>query len=84
MAPPTDTSWERWLKRLTDGVAYATLVASTALAVLAGQESGGELLVTLLIAALAALWVYVLLHAGARAAHGAPAPDGRLLRRRAW
>ena len=60
MAPPTDTSWERWLKRLTDGVAYATLVASTALAVLAGQESGGELLVTLLIAALAALWVYVL------------------------
>src|SRR6478752_6650572 len=60
MAPTTDTSWERWLKRLTDGVAYATLVASTALAVLAGQERGGELLVTLLIAALAALWVYVL------------------------
>ena len=60
MAPTTDTSWERWLKRLTDGVAYATLVASTALAVVAGQEGGGELLVTLLIAALAAMWVYVL------------------------
>jgi signal transduction histidine kinase len=60
MDPTTDTSWERWLRRLTDGVAYATLVASTTLAVLSGQEGGDELLVTLPIAALAALWVYVL------------------------
>jgi signal transduction histidine kinase len=60
MAPTTDTSWERWLRRLTDTVAYATLVASSALAVLSGQEGGAELLVTLVIAALAALWVYVL------------------------
>jgi ABC-type multidrug transport system fused ATPase/permease subunit len=60
MAPTTDTSWERWLQRLTDSVAYATLVASSALAVLSGQEGGAELFVTLVTAALAALWVYVL------------------------
>src|SRR6476659_1275912 len=60
MAPTTDTSWERWLRRLTDTVAYATLVASAALAVLSGQEGSGELLVTLVIAGLAAVWVFVL------------------------
>jgi signal transduction histidine kinase len=60
MAATTDTSWERWLRRLTDTIAYATLLASTALAILSGQQSGGELLVTLLIAAFAALWVYAL------------------------
>jgi signal transduction histidine kinase len=54
----TETTWERWLRRATDTVAYVTLVASSILAVLQAKASGPELLVTLLIATVAAAWVY--------------------------
>ena len=60
MASTTDTSWERWLQRLTDTIAYATLAASSVLAVLANRQGGEVLLVTLGIAGLSALWVYLL------------------------
>ena len=60
MAQASETTWERWLQRFTDTVAYATLIASSILAVLANRGDGAPLFVTLLIAALAALWTYVL------------------------
>jgi signal transduction histidine kinase len=60
MATTADTTWERWLQRMTDTVAYATLLASSALAVIANATGSEALLLTLLVAALAALWVFVL------------------------
>src|SRR5690349_17366795 len=60
MAQTTETTWERWLQRFTDTVAYVTLLASSALAVLANRQGGEQLFITLLIAALAALWTYLL------------------------
>ena len=73
MAQANETTWERWLQRFTDTVAYATLIASSALAVLANRGGGEELFVTLLIAALAALWTYLLYERAPK-----PRPTGRL------
>jgi signal transduction histidine kinase len=52
------TNSERWVKRLTDTVGYATLLASTILAVIANAKGGEELIGTLLVAGLGALWVF--------------------------
>ena len=55
-----DVRWERWNAASMERVAYLTLAASTAFAVLRPDREPGERLVTLALVAFSAAWVYAL------------------------
>ncbi len=55
---PDRSSYERWSDRLTDWCPYVTLAMSSILVLAFSEESVAERLVTAVLVAIAALWVY--------------------------
>ncbi len=53
------STYERWSDRLTDWCPYVTLAVASVLALAWSNDSAGERLLTLALAALAALWVFL-------------------------
>ncbi len=60
MAAPVDSTWERWNLLLSRWIPYATLAASSLLALPQPSLGGGDRLTILGLVALAAAWVYLM------------------------